>query len=251
MGFYDDRSEPDSADHPAPLLKRSWDIYNWYVDFAVSYWMKKGIPAGKIVVGIPVYGTGWTLASNDIVPPALAKGSSPPGNITKKSGMMNYYEICHVIRTAGWKSFPDPSGAMGPYAVSPTSPKIWVGYDDPAMAIVKSQYILSKGLGGAFVWTVDMDDFRNICHGGVNPILTAISKSLNVFIPTSETTTDGETYSKATQNNNYQHTFVNSSITVQEARPVRASSTATNRQPLLTYNETAENVDYICDCVCE
>ena len=60
-----------------------------------------------------------------------------------------------------------------------TVPKPWVGYDDPAMAVVKSKYVLSKGLGGVSVWSIDIDDSRNIFGKGVNPMLTAISETLN------------------------------------------------------------------------
>ncbi|EFX83798.1 hypothetical protein DAPPUDRAFT_223236 [Daphnia pulex] len=92
---------------------------------------------------------------------------------------MAFYEICSAVRNNGWKVFSDPTGKIGPYAVSPTDPKTWVGYDDPVMAIVKSQFILSEGLGGAFLSDISYDDFRDTCGLGVNPITTAIYNTLN------------------------------------------------------------------------
>ena len=186
IGYYTAETKSDSADHHAPLFKRSWDVDDQYTAaFAVNYWIRKGMSPDKILLGIPLSGQSWKLTSEDITPPALAAGAGAPGKFTTEAGFMAYYEICDAVNSAGWTEIQDPSGAMGPYAVSSNSPKIWVGYDDPAMAVVKSKYVLSKNLGGVFVWSVDFDDFRNICGGGVNPILTAISKTLKgqEFIP--------------------------------------------------------------------
>ena len=186
MEFYKAETKSNSADHHAPMLKRSWDFDDQYTAvFAVNHWIRKGMSPDKILLGIPLFGHKWKLNSEDIAPPALAAGAGAPGKFLKNVGIMAYFEICDAVNSAGWTEIQDPSGAMGPYAVSSNSPKIWVGYDDPAMAVVKSKYVLSKNLGGVFVWSVDFDDFRNICGGGVNPILTAISKTLKgqEFIP--------------------------------------------------------------------
>lgn len=52
----------------------------------------------------------------------------------------------------------DEEGRMGPHAYKGDQ---WVGYDDRNMIIKKSQYIRSLNLGGAMVWALDLDDFRN------------------------------------------------------------------------------------------
>lgn len=133
----------------------------------------------KINLGIPLYGNSWTLSSNNTKPPALAAGAGAAGKILKEAGKMAYYEICDVIRNDGWTVIRDPRKWIGPYAFSPTSPINWVGYDDPAMAVVKTEYILSDGLGGASVWDMGYDDFRGSCGSGANPIMTAIFNTLN------------------------------------------------------------------------
>ena len=51
-----------------------------------------------------------------------------------------------------------PTNKMGPYAHGGGQ---WVGYDDPAMAAVKAQYILDNKLGGGMFWDLPSDDFRN------------------------------------------------------------------------------------------
>ncbi|KAI9552833.1 hypothetical protein GHT06_020715 [Daphnia sinensis] len=179
--------EPTVADHHSPLFKRPTDPSNFNSNFSVNYWIAKGMPASKINMGIPLYGMNWQLTSATTTPPAPASGAGVAGPYTGTPGSMAYYEICSAVRSNGWQVFQDPTQAIGPYAVSPTSPKTWVGYDDPAMAIVKSNYILSKGLGGAMVWDISMDDFKNTCLAGANPILTAISNTLNTSLTISTT----------------------------------------------------------------
>ena len=188
MNFFTHQSDPDRANHHAPLFGSTW--IHLTADFAINSWIEKGISPNKILLGIPLHGQSWILTSDKITSPAPATGAGAPGKFTTQAGMMAYYEICDAVHFAGWTEIQDPSGNMGPYAVSPNKPKTWIGYDDPAMAVVKSKYVLSKGLGGVSVWSIDMDDFWNICGGGVNPMLTAISRTLKgqLYVPTSTST---------------------------------------------------------------
>lgn len=181
--------EPSTANHHSPLHNRPGETKNANSNYSISYWVAKGFPASKINMGIPLYGQSWKLTSNSVVPPAPANGPGPAGTYTGQAGFMAYYEICTAVLKNSWTVTRDPNNALGPIAVSPTSPKTWVGYDDPAMANVKSNYILSKGLGGAIVWDISMDDFRNTCGGGANPVMTAISNTLKNTPLTSTTTT--------------------------------------------------------------
>lgn len=188
--------EPTVADHHSPLRKRPWEINNQNSDFAVTYWIGKGFPADKITLGIPFFGLSWILSSDNSVPPASALKVGPAAGVIDENGKMAYYEICDAVRTERWHAVQHPSQAIGPYAVSPKQPTIWVGYDDPEMAVVKSQYILSKGLGGAFLWDISYDDFRNTCGGGFNPITAAIYNTLNGISTTHKD--DGVTNSSET-----------------------------------------------------
>lgn len=164
------------TDHHAPLYKRPEETIENNADFIVNYCLQQGLSAEKINLGIPLYGNSWTLGeSTKAEPLALGSGPAPPGPYTGESGMLGYYEICKSIRSDGWEVVNDPDQLNGPYAFSPTSPTAWVGYDDPAMAAIKSQYVLDNKLGGAMVWDMSTDDFRNTCGDGHNPIMKTIS----------------------------------------------------------------------------
>ena len=167
------------VDHHAPLFKRPWDKTDLDVDFSVNYWMQKGMPASKINLGIPMYGRSWVLSSNQVDPPAPASGAGTAGPLTRESGFLAYFEICNFTRNAGWQVKTDPDHLQGPSAFSPST-RNWVGYDDVAMVIAKSKYVLSKGLGGVGVWDISMDDFTNTCGDGANPLITAVAQTIGV-----------------------------------------------------------------------
>jgi hypothetical protein len=36
--------------------------------------------------------------------------------------------------------------------------------------------VLDKGLAGIMAWSIESDDFNNICDGGAFPLLTTVNK---------------------------------------------------------------------------
>lgn len=106
--------------------------------------------------------------------------------------MLAYFEICDLISSGNWEKYRDDYGF--PYIVNGDQ---WVGYDD-AESIHQKVNILShlkieifhcstvnfqvfyvnrRGLGGVYIWTVDMDDFKGIC-GDKYPLLSTIKTYL-------------------------------------------------------------------------
>ncbi len=185
------------TDHHAPLYKREWDTDETNnIDAVVKYWNQSGMPYSKLMLGIPLYGKSWTLSytyTDDPTLPAPGLGPGAAGPFTVESGTLGYNEICNYVKNEKWAVVVDPEFKIGPYASTPSVPKTWVGYDDPVMANVKSRYVLEKGLGGAMVWDISTDDFRNTCGDGPNPIMTNISRTVGVTTSTTTTTTSKTT----------------------------------------------------------
>ncbi len=73
------------------------------VDLGVKHWLKKGLSAGKLNLGIPMYGRTWMLSSDSIKPNSPASGPGPVGPFTAEAGSLAYYEICNYVRTDGWR----------------------------------------------------------------------------------------------------------------------------------------------------
>ena len=124
----------------------------------MRHWIKRGCPRSKLVVGIPTYGRSWTLSSTSTAVGSPASGAGSPGPVTKEGGFLAYNEICQKIQKGDFTKVSDPTNKMGPYAHGAGQ---WVGYDDPAMAGLKAQYILDQKLGGGMFWDLPSDDFRN------------------------------------------------------------------------------------------
>ena len=74
---------------------------------------------------------------------------------------MSYYEICENIKVNGWTEAYD-STAQVPYAYKGDQ---WVGYDNVKSIQLKTQYALSKNLGGIMFWALDLDDFKGTFCG--------------------------------------------------------------------------------------
>lgn len=150
---------------------------------SVNELIGEGVSPHKIVVGISFSGTSWTFKSNETNSNASASLAPPAGKIIKSKDEIPYYEICKAVQNDGWQVFQDPDELMGPYGFLPNDSNgniRWVSYDDPVMAVIKANYILLTRLGGAFVSDVSMDDFRNACGGGVNPMLTAVAATFGI-----------------------------------------------------------------------
>ncbi|XP_057593728.1 chitinase-3-like protein 2 isoform X2 [Hippopotamus amphibius kiboko] len=93
--FHGSWEKPLVTGHNSPLRKgrldrRASSYYN--VEYAVGYWINKGMPAEKIVMGIPMYGRSFTLASAETTLGAPASAPGAAGPITKSSGLLAYYE---------------------------------------------------------------------------------------------------------------------------------------------------------------
>ncbi|XP_013190968.1 probable chitinase 2 [Amyelois transitella] len=165
--------------HNAPLHKGEGDTGDrqdlYTVDVAVEYWLGQGCPPEKLVLGMPLYGRTFTLtnpAVNGVRAPAIGAGLSGP--YTATAGYMGYNEICDRFQTETWDLKYD-SLAKVPYAIQGAN---WISYDDAQSLTRKIEYANSLNLAGGMVWSIETDDFNNVCGDGHFPLLRAINKAL-------------------------------------------------------------------------
>jgi len=152
------------------------------VDYAVKYWLERGCPKEKLVVGIPTYGRTFTLKSTSST--GIGAPASGPGNmglITGQQGFLGYQEVCMLLDEGGWTVSKATDGSRGPYAYKGNQ---WIGYDDVQTAIQKAQYVLDNDLGGAMFWDLPSDDFNNRCGTGRYPIISAVHDTLTAHADT-------------------------------------------------------------------
>ncbi|CAF4455404.1 unnamed protein product [Rotaria socialis] len=136
-----------------------------YIDFAVKYFQKLGMPPNKMLLGLGTYGRGDT--------PAM-----PYTGFKGESGFVAYYESCIQIVCEKMKETWDAKQLV-PYIAGPyNQPK--AGVENVRSMKYKANYIKQNNLGGAMIWTLDMDDFRGqFCCQGKFPLIKTIKAVLH------------------------------------------------------------------------
>ncbi|XP_033753351.1 probable chitinase 10 [Pecten maximus] len=154
--------------HNSPLYSRddeSWTTAQLNQDWGVTYWLSNGAPAEKLMLGIATYGRTFRTYNGKQMGD-VAIGPGRPGKFTGEAGFLAYYEVCQHLQNGWTRKWHNQHQV--PYAYSDDE---WVGYDDVRSVAIKADYVKSRGLGGAMVWAIDMDDFRGTCSNGSNPLL--------------------------------------------------------------------------------
>lgn len=125
------------------------------VQDALGRWDALGVPRGKIVLGIGLFGRSWSGAGKD-----LTLGSygwcGEPGQWTREPGLLAYYEVVGLIR-AGARTMLD----MGSHTLYLSHKKWFVSFEAEMTIRKKMDFLLSRGLRGAALWSADLDDFVN------------------------------------------------------------------------------------------
>nr|BAX00337.1 chitinase [Hexagrammos otakii] len=138
-------------------------------DFAMKYWRDKGTPVEKLNMGLAAYGRTFQLSTQSSQVGAPASGPVPAGAFTREAGFWSYYEICTFLQGASVQLIEDQKV---PYAVKQNE---WVGYDNKDSFETKVQYLKENRFGGAFVWALDLDDFKGLfCGQGNYPLISSL-----------------------------------------------------------------------------
>jgi chitinase len=135
------------AGHQANLYSSTNDIActPFNTEQAVKYYTQAGIAPFKILLGIPLYGRSFTNTKGPGTP------SSGVGHGSFEPGVYDYKALPQAGATVT-----EDKQAVASYSYDGTQ-NIMISYDTPAMVQMKSQYILSKGLGGAMYWECSGD----------------------------------------------------------------------------------------------
>jgi chitinase len=146
-----DYYEPSSdaiTGHHAPLFTNPADPKKISADASVQAFEKAGVPAAKILLGLPFYGHMWgqvAWQNHGLYQP----GKPVPGAYS------NYGAITSTMLNHGFDRYWD-SKASAPYLYNPDK-KIFVSYDDPQSIAVKCSYVLNHKLGGVMFWDYSGD----------------------------------------------------------------------------------------------
>jgi chitinase len=116
---------------------------------AVNKFLAAGVPASKLVLGIPFYGRGWTGVPSGGTN-GLYQSATGPAPGTYEQGIEDY----KVLAPRNAPKFYHP---VTKQAWTYNGSQFW-SFDDPTVIATKAAYVNSLGLGGLFSWSLDGDD---------------------------------------------------------------------------------------------
>jgi len=144
----------------------------------LNIYLKAGVPAAKYMLGLPLYGDGWTgvpamnnglyQTSSAAAPVPLANGTglcpdtsgNTPGCDPLLTAGLATFATLENLKANGYTQYFDSTrvaawlydAALGTF----------YSFDDPGTATLKMQYVTSRGLGGAYVWALKDDSTGGI-----------------------------------------------------------------------------------------
>lgn len=112
-----------------------------------------GVPAEKLVLGVPFYGRMW-------------KGVNPQNNGLFQSGRFEmglpYHQVFALSKNSSYTRYWDEK-ASAPYLFSEKD-STWITYEDPESLSLKMKFVREKGLAGAMFWEMSEDNTRTLLN---------------------------------------------------------------------------------------
>jgi chitinase len=145
--YYEPDSEKITGNH-APLFTDPADPKKISADRSVREYEEAGVPADKIVLGIPFYGHVWGQVEDQ------NHGLFRPGKAVPDE-FASFANISARMLNKGFTRYWD-SAASAPYLYNPAK-RLFVSYEDPESLTLKCKYVLHHELGGVMFWDYDSD----------------------------------------------------------------------------------------------
>ena len=135
------------AGHHANLYASAADAKGQSADRAVRAFLAAGVPADRLVLGVPFYGRAWTIAEGE--------GPYGPGTAPGDRVDTSYGALAAALRQGAFVRRFDAQ-AHAPYLWE-ASRRLFVTYDDPESLALKAAYVRRHGLRGMMFWELGDD----------------------------------------------------------------------------------------------
>jgi chitinase len=160
-GGWENSTNHQSALFPSDDDPSIGDVAQYNVDGAVQEFLNHGVPASKLLVGVPYYGRGWhgvaEGSNNGLYQAALGPISGP--DAPYQDGITDYKVLKGLLNGADWTKHEDPeAGAAWIFNPNRTpSPGHFWTYEGPEEVAAKVNYAKTRGLGGVIIWALSGD----------------------------------------------------------------------------------------------
>lgn len=133
---------------------------------AVEAYLAAGVPAGKLVLGVPFYGRGFAGVADQGHGLYQPFSGLPDG--TWEAGMFDYHDLKANYIPKMARYWHDE--AHVPWLFDPQT-KVMISYDDPESMQKKVDFVNKEGLGGAMLWELSGDtadgELLSVLHAGL------------------------------------------------------------------------------------
>ena len=153
--------QPDHSGHNAARVSPEEDLAfhsdpadNLSLDSVRRYYLGRGVPARKLLLGIPFFGQRFDDASAVHEPVSAA------------SSVLGYGELAPLVGN-GWIRVVDAAAGV-PYLVRSDGPG-FISYDDASSVAAKCKFVKARGVGGVIIWHLGQDTV-----GGRQPLLSGV-----------------------------------------------------------------------------
>ena len=140
--------------HNAPMTRSTGDPSpaGFSVTEAVETYLARGVPAEKLVMGVPFYGRGWN--TDGTANAGLFQTGKGTSLGTWEAASFDYTDLVQNYLPTMNRYWDDE--AQVPYLFDPQR-SLFISYDDPQSIAIKAEYINDLGLGGAMFWELSGD----------------------------------------------------------------------------------------------
>lgn len=151
--------------HDSPLYTNPADPKAISIDQAVKMNLAAGVPAHKIVIGVPFYGRKWIGVEStnhglfQPIPPTATPQNEPA-----------YSDIAPLVNAQGYVRYWD-SVSQTPYLYNAET-KTFITYNDAEAELARTKYVRDHHLGGIMFW--------QYAHDPDNVLLEAIDRGLGM-----------------------------------------------------------------------
>lgn len=151
-----------TTNHASPLFDNPKDPSfgdGFDIEDTTKAFLAAGVPARKLLVGVPFYGRGWTGVpgrNHGLFQPSTGPAPSPSGDSLQTDGVATYMTLAGLTGFNNYFDF----RSLAQWTYNRETQTFWT-FDNPSTVALKMLYVQARvpgGLGGAYFWAFKDDD---------------------------------------------------------------------------------------------